>query len=161
MIWACFSYYGVGPIHCFKTIMDQHVYVDILQNVMLPYAEDEMPFIWVLQQDNDPTSKKSKKWFADNIIYITEWPPQSADLNPIENLSTDVKKAVHTCNPTSNEAIWMVVIESWKRIPITKCYLLFLSVDSHFYLQIQVVSASPCIRLEFAAAVLCSRNSFL
>ena len=46
--------------------------IDILQNVMLPYAEDEMAFIWVLQQDNDPehTSKKAKKWFADNIINI-------------------------------------------------------------------------------------------
>ena len=123
MIWACFSYYGVGPIHWIKTIMDQHVYVDILQNVMLPYAEDEMPFIWVFQQDNDPkhTSKKAKKWFADNIIDIMEWPPQSADLNPIENLWTDFKNAVHTCNPTSNEVLWIFVKESWERIPITRC----------------------------------------
>ena len=35
--------------------------------------------------------------------------PQSADLNPIENLWTDVKKAVHTYNLISNEALWMVV----------------------------------------------------
>ena len=50
-----------------------------------------------------------------------EWPPQSSDHNPIENLWTDVKKAVHSCNPTSNEALWMVVKESWARIPITRC----------------------------------------
>ena len=73
MIWACFSYYGVGPIHWIKTIMDQHVYVDILQNVMLPNVEDEVPFICVFQQDNGPkhTSKTAKKWFADNITVST------------------------------------------------------------------------------------------
>ena len=54
MIWAYFfSYYGVGPIHWIKTIMDQHVNVDILQNEMLPNAKDEMQLIWVFQQDND------------------------------------------------------------------------------------------------------------
>ena len=79
IILACFSYYAVGPIHWVKMILDQHAYVDILQNVMLPYAELEMPFIWVYQQDNDPKhmSKKAKKWFADNIIDVMEWPPKS------------------------------------------------------------------------------------
>ena len=80
-------------MHWIKRIMDQHVYVDILQNVMLPYADNEMPFIWIFHQDSDPkhTSKKSKKWFADNIIDIMEC-PKSSDLNPIENLWTDVKR---------------------------------------------------------------------
>ena len=131
MIWACFSYYGVGPIHWIKTIMDQHVYVDILQNVMLPYAEDEMPCIWVFQQDNDPqhTSKNATNWFADNIIDSMEWPQQSPELNPIENLCPDVKKAVQTCNPTSNETLWMAVKESWERIPIIRCQDLVTSMS--------------------------------
>ena len=43
MIWACFSYFGVGPIHHITTSIDQHVYVDILDKVMLPYANYEMP----------------------------------------------------------------------------------------------------------------------
>ena len=49
-----------------------------------------------------------------------EWPPQSPDLNRIENLWTDVHKALD-CNLTSNEALWMVVKESWERISITRC----------------------------------------
>jgi len=33
MVWACFSYSGVGPIRLIDAIMDQHVYVNILRNV--------------------------------------------------------------------------------------------------------------------------------
>jgi len=61
MIWARFSYYEVGPIHWIKAIMDQHVYVDIMDTIMLAYAEYEMALVWVFQQDNDRkhTSKKA------------------------------------------------------------------------------------------------------
>jgi len=38
MVWARFSYYGVGPIHWIKAVMDQHVYVDIMDTIMLPFA---------------------------------------------------------------------------------------------------------------------------
>jgi len=45
MVWACFSYYGVGPIHWNKAIVDQHVYVDIMATIMLPLAEYEIPLV--------------------------------------------------------------------------------------------------------------------
>lgn len=123
MIWACFSYYGVGPIHWIKNIMDQHVYVDILDTVMLPYARDKMPLTWVFQQDNDPkhTSKKAKQWFERNSVNVLEWPAQSPDLNPIENLWTDVKKAVAVSKPTTRESLWKVIQESWYNIALKRC----------------------------------------
>ena len=46
MVWACFSWYGVGPIFWIKKIMDQYLYLEILENTMLPYAEWEMPLKW-------------------------------------------------------------------------------------------------------------------
>jgi len=87
MVWACFSYYGVGPIHWIQGIMDQHIYTDLLENVMLPYAEDDMPLAWTFQQDNDPkhTSQKARKWFEQKSIRVMQWSAQSPDLNPIEN----------------------------------------------------------------------------
>lgn len=123
MVWACFSYNGVGPIYWIKEIMDQYVYVRILEEVMYPYAEEEMPLRWVFQQDNDPkhTSRRAKKWFGDHLINVMEWPAQSPDLNPIENLWTEVKKAVHDARPTSKEALWEAVKDSWSKIPKKKC----------------------------------------
>lgn len=123
IIWACFSYYGVGPIHLINQIMDQAVYVEILDKVMLPYAENEMPLKWVFQQDNDPkhTSRKAKEWFRIKKIELLPWPAQSPDINPIENLWADVKKAVARARPTNNKELWEVTKNAWQNIDIERC----------------------------------------
>lgn len=33
--------------------MDRFVYGDILQNIMYPYADEEMSLRWIYQHDND------------------------------------------------------------------------------------------------------------
>ena len=56
-----------------------------------------------------------------------EWPAQSPDLNPIENLWGDIKDAVHEEKPKNAEELWNVVQSSWARIPVKRCQKL---VDS-------------------------------
>ena len=60
MAWACFSAYGTGPVHRIHGIMNQHVYRQIMEDVMLPHAEENMPLRWWLQQDNDPKHSKER-----------------------------------------------------------------------------------------------------
>ena len=44
MLWDCFSWNGVGPLVKIVDNMDAAYYVsNILEAVMLPYAEEEMP----------------------------------------------------------------------------------------------------------------------
>ena len=68
--------------------MNQDIYLQILQNTMLPYAEEDMPLRWVYMQDKDPkhTSRRVKSVFIENRVAVTDWSAQSLDLNPIENL---------------------------------------------------------------------------
>lgn len=45
LIQNCLSWYGVGLIHWIQIAMDQHVYVNILEYQMQPYAPEYMLII--------------------------------------------------------------------------------------------------------------------
>ncbi|EFN62755.1 Transposable element Tcb1 transposase, partial [Camponotus floridanus] len=122
-LWGAFSWYGVDPIYWIKNTMDQNKYVHILENIMLPFAKEDMPLIWKLKNKNDPkhTSKKAKKFFKDHKVYVIPWPPQSPDLNPIENLSRDLKIAVSKHKVRNQKELWEIIQREWISIPIERC----------------------------------------
>jgi hypothetical protein len=67
------------------------------------------------QQDNDPksTAKKTQAWLWDKSLNVLEWPSQSPDLNPIEHLWRDLKKAVQRHSPSNLAALEMICREEW------------------------------------------------
>ncbi len=89
MIWGAMSSAGIGPLCFLKTNVTTPVYQDILEHFMPPSTDQlfkDADFIF--QQDLGPvhTAKSTKSWLNDHGVGVLDWPANSPDLNPIDNL---------------------------------------------------------------------------
>ena len=64
MMWGCFLSSSVGPTHLITEIMTADIYINILEEIMLPNIEDNMPLLWTFWHDNDANhiTSKVKRW---------------------------------------------------------------------------------------------------
>ncbi len=89
MIWGTMSSAGVGPLCFLKTNVTAPVYQNILEQFMLPSADQlfkDADFIFQQYLAPAHTAKSIKSWLNDHGVGVLDWPANSPDLNPIENL---------------------------------------------------------------------------
>uniref|UniRef100_A0AAZ3STE1 Tc1-like transposase DDE domain-containing protein n=1 Tax=Oncorhynchus tshawytscha TaxID=74940 RepID=A0AAZ3STE1_ONCTS len=73
--------------------------------------------------NNDPkhTTKVVAKRLKDITVKVLEWPSQSPDFNPIENLWAELKKRVRARRPTNLTQLYQLCEEEWAKIHPTYC----------------------------------------
>ncbi len=131
MIWAAMSSAGVGPLCFLKSTVNAAIYQEILEHFMLPSADKlygDADFIF--QQDLAPahTAKGTKSWFSDHGVTVLDWPANSPDLNPIENLWGIVKRKMRDTRPNNADELKATVKETWASIPPQQCHKLITSM---------------------------------
>ena len=127
MVWGCITAQGVGYLCKIDGRMDAELYTTILSGEFMQtlefYGMDREDVVF--QQDNDPkhTSRLATQWFQDNSVEVLDWPPQSPDLNPIENVWPVLKSRLnaHDEEPTSIAELWERIQTEWENIPSSLC----------------------------------------
>lgn len=113
MVWGCFRNRKLGPLVIVNGYMNSANYTEILNNHLIPFIDEETYF----QDDNAPChrSKKVKQFIDDNKIKTIDWPANSPDLNPIENIWNLMKTRLKKRDVTSKKSLIENLNEIWSK----------------------------------------------
>ena len=124
MVWGGISRRGATQLLMFNGIMVSQWYSEeILQKHFLPYAKLVYPEGHRLFQDNDPKHKsKFTVSFMENTG-VNWWPTpaESPDINPIENLWSEMKMFCARQRPSCKEELVAALTKFWGTVTVEKC----------------------------------------
>jgi len=96
--WGWISHEGAGILHRIEGHLDSLQYQHILQNVMVPSVQMLYPEGMIhLQQDHCSIhdSRVVQEWLSQQAdVELLDWPPRVPDMNPIENMWSEVKRTI-------------------------------------------------------------------
>ena len=114
------------PICIFEGKMDAPLYCESLRRTLLPFLQSQFPepnshcFI----QDNDPKhySRTAQKFYDQVGINWWRTPPESPDINPIENLWHELKEHVRReIKPRTKQELLDGISTFWTTVDAHKC----------------------------------------
>lgn len=122
-VWAAISQHGASQIVLFNGIMNATRYTSILEKGLLPLLK-KFPISHRFQQDNDPkhTSRYAQEYFRRKRINWWRTPPESPDLNPIENVWGSMITYLRTeCKPRNLCELKNGILSFWRKMTPNVC----------------------------------------
>ena len=123
-MWAGISSRGRTGICIFEGVMKSELFIDILDQTLLPFVNTVYPDGHKLMQDNDPKhcSNITKAWLEDKSINWWRTPAESPDLNPIENLWHELKEFIRReVKPKTKDQLIQGIQQFWATVDKEKC----------------------------------------
>ena len=129
MVFGMFSSQGTTPLVRLQTRVNAQIYKNIVQDHVVPIIQNSGFDRATLMQDNAPCHKAKvvMSYLSEQDFEIMDWPLQSPDLNPIENLWKTLGVKVMERNPTNTEDLCEKLQEEGSKIGIEDCQELIRS----------------------------------
>ena len=88
---------------------------------------------FLFPQECTPLSHRMliRAWFLENNVSVPEWPSQSPDLNPIENVWREPKKRVMARKSFDIKNLEIFAKDEWSKIPVETCRDLVTKYKNH------------------------------
>ena len=123
-VWGGISLRGRTGICIFEGTKDGSLYIQILDQTLLPFIADVYPDGHRFMADNDPkhTSGVAHGFLEEKQVYRWRTPAESPDTNPIENLWYELKEYIRrVVKPTSKQELVEGIKEFWRTDDTAKC----------------------------------------
>ena len=84
-------------------------------------------------------TRSVKTFISEEDVTVMEWPAQSPDMSPIENVWKWLNEGAKEKNPWNVEDLWTYLKWECEKIPVDKCKTLIRSRSKIFHVVIEIM----------------------
>ena len=139
MVFGKISTAGTGPLIRLHSKINATEYKAILKKrVPNMRTAINQPTVFIQAHAPCHTAKSVKTFLSEEDVTVMEWPAQSPDMNPIENVWKLLNERPKEKNQRNIEELWTNLKGEWEKISVDECKTLIYSCSKNIKLLLKV-----------------------